>query len=344
MYSPWGFYQFRLAPEGYPTPGSGMLNPVQFYGSAQSFDPSAFNGWTVKGLINFGNQLISPLLADTDTGNMMGDILRAYKGSVIKLNFVPDIGVVQPSFNIDVLNQMKNATVLGQLTFTVDSFKQTSNTRNSACVVQITDDVVNGPYLYSRPMVSNENSTWQANILTSYPGDALAFAGDRILTTQTSETSPELVAEATRLMVGGEVNIRNYDPSSETITVDLYPGTEIAVKCYQYKYVVDSGGARVLKHAGIGYSKTVPATAATLDSNDATSLLPLLVASHFRFHPMSIYYTMDIDDPSAPLGAYDYCGINYDIDNYAVLTSDVVRNIHNAVLVSLFISPVIVKG
>lgn len=65
-------------------------------------------------IIEFGNNLLNPILADEDMGIMSGDILKAFGAdNLVKLANIPEDYFVIPEYNEEVLSQIQNATVLG---------------------------------------------------------------------------------------------------------------------------------------------------------------------------------------------------------------------------------------
>lgn len=105
LYTPHSFYQF-----GYDEDGAGMLTNVPFMTGQLS------NLKTVEQLIQYGNDLINPILSSEDMGIMSGDILKAFGDKVVSLTPVStDYGVL-PVYDKEVLSQMENASMIGYAT------------------------------------------------------------------------------------------------------------------------------------------------------------------------------------------------------------------------------------
>lgn len=85
-------------------------------GRAETFYfPTGVTPVDLPKIINFGNTLLEPLLADEDMGIMSGDILKAFGDSnLVRLATIPEDYFVIPEYNEEVLSQIKNATVIGK--------------------------------------------------------------------------------------------------------------------------------------------------------------------------------------------------------------------------------------
>ena len=113
LYVPDGFYQFTLDESG-----AGMLKfkplmPLGFHVNSRHIGDESL--LTVKDLHAFGDALLEPVLQSEDMNIMSGDILKAYGSeNLYKVPMIPENYVVLPSYNEEVLNQINNATLVGQ--------------------------------------------------------------------------------------------------------------------------------------------------------------------------------------------------------------------------------------
>lgn len=106
MYVPNEFYRFGLKSGG-SGKGAGMLTSVPL------FTPGT-TALTFSDLVNYGDELLNPLLANQDINIMSGDILKAFgEGAMLLLPDVPDDYLCLPSYSKEVLSQMENLTSFG---------------------------------------------------------------------------------------------------------------------------------------------------------------------------------------------------------------------------------------
>lgn len=68
---------------------------------------------TVADLINYGNNLVDPLLQSQDINVMCGDILKAFGDRVHRISGIAEDYTVLPMYNMEVLDQIQNATLIG---------------------------------------------------------------------------------------------------------------------------------------------------------------------------------------------------------------------------------------
>lgn len=65
---------------------------------------------TLDRIIQFGNMILEPLIADEDINIMSGDILKAFGDNVNKLSLVGEDDVILPVYSPEVLTQIQNLT------------------------------------------------------------------------------------------------------------------------------------------------------------------------------------------------------------------------------------------
>lgn len=160
---------------------------------------------TVKQLLAYGNDLLDPLISSEDINIMSGDILKAYgDGGIMKLATIDVDPAFAPVFNVGVLEQMKNATLVGADIVGTDIVQSSSKS-----------------YLQSQPILkptADAGTTFLQN----------CYLENRILTTTTADVDAGLVMENTRLMVGAH-KINTYD-----IALDC--GSELAINARFWFY------------------------------------------------------------------------------------------------------------
>lgn len=113
LYVPDGFYQYTLDGDG-----AGMLKfkpmlPLGFHVDSRHVGDEKL--LTYKDLHAYGDALLEPVLQSEDMNIMSGDILKAFgPENLYKVSMIPENYVVLPTYNEEVLNQINNATLVGQ--------------------------------------------------------------------------------------------------------------------------------------------------------------------------------------------------------------------------------------
>nr|AVX53405.1 putative capsid [Marmot picobirnavirus] len=152
--------------------------------------------YSVDELIAFGNSLLDPIIQSEDMNIMSGDILKAYgQDQLIKLSSVSEATYVVPEFNITVLEQIKNARIIGRPDFIGFGGPGSMDGSSKHVVDQASSQL--HPYLISRPHVQIS----QYNI----PDEAIArtclVENPIVLTTTTPDPDVDVTIENTRFAV-----------------------------------------------------------------------------------------------------------------------------------------------
>lgn len=98
-FRPDGFFKFALDGKG-----AGMLT----YVTTKNVGLYSFSE-----LCALGEELLENITQDEDFGLMSGDLLKAFAGNIIKIDPLPEIYVIEPHYDHEVLDQIMNATLLG---------------------------------------------------------------------------------------------------------------------------------------------------------------------------------------------------------------------------------------
>lgn len=160
MYAPAGFHVFT-----YDSEGKGFLQWRPW---------TAHSTYNIEQLIQMAEDMIQPIIEDEDMNIMSGDILKAYgSNNIITLTSVPEMYNIIPIYDINVLEQMKNATPVTAVNLDITQDAQTSQI---VCDPQVTN-----------PM--------HINLMHS----------NRILTTERDDPTPDIVLEITRLMASADL-------------------------------------------------------------------------------------------------------------------------------------------
>lgn len=320
MYVPIGFLKFTLQNKSGAYMGALELSRFGPYPSG--------NRWTVDQILQYASNLIDPILSSEDFNIMSGDIRKAWgEGSLAALVSLPEYYPIVPVFDIATLEQMKNAICVGD----IDS---------SEPLIQQSD---NGAYLVSKPTVlyqwddDNVQPSMYYNILQQQVNN---FKQNKLLTTTTKDTTPELIMESTRLMPAfvsaGSVS----GPGSQSsVEINVSCGSELATyfKIWYYDYPI-SGGSQLVSNTYQSYDMRMVIEESSTSNPlhyGVGAIQALEKVSHFKFHPFyQVFPIYNQDGNSFTRGC-----IMSDIDNYAILTDQVLQRLHEVALLSLLKVP-----
>lgn len=297
-YAPNAFYKFSRTQDGLPQ-------------LTLSAPPT---GSTFAEASNYLNDLISPLISDEAFNTISGDIKKAFgEENLIKLVELPEKYVLAPVFEIGVLEQMKNADVV------------TPNIP-STVITEVIEDLGGDTTSYLKCELTLD-SQYMGTAISG--GDtAIQTQLQKILTTTTQYTGPELVMESSRCKVAVETG---------SATAPMYTGADYVVGIQILRpdinqatgaitYVVDD---LMTRNGAILWN----------DMNIATSSavhVPLQLIK-FRFAP--IYYIWD----QSGTNTFKLESIVANLDNIALIDNHTLKSIHEAAMLSLFNVPVIGK-
>lgn len=193
MFVPQSYYKFSLDSNGAGQLTQARLFDVAGYiGEVQQSSLLSFDD-----LVEFGNSLLAPVLAQEDFGIMSGDILKAYKGNVRSITMIPEDYVVPFDYSEEVMSQIENATVWSGVT-------------NTNVTQVIPEPGTKAAFLQSQP--STEAFFYLTGALTTQQQQALkvpylnvmkaGYVGGikKMLNFHHDNPTPDEVAVATRLM------------------------------------------------------------------------------------------------------------------------------------------------
>lgn len=316
MYSPAGFYVYANDSET----KAGMLRYQEFLNTT---DLSSLSLYSVKDLLTIGNGMINALMDAGDVSFVSGAIVKTFGNNLISLNLLPEEYFVSPRFDITVLEQMKNATVIPYKAYNKPNLEQ-----NPA-----TNTLIFEPEFDSSKWIESDtpnNNQLKANAIR-------ALQLKKMLQTTTGEVSPAVTMENSRLMVACV-----QDDSIANTVLNLYCGTEICVNAVMYQNSMTSGSTS--NNYGYAAFTHVYPVAVTTDQNfnagsadgSYTRLLTMLRSgSAFDFKPPCyLLSTFSTADSSGVVGN-GYLTYLHDVDNYMVLDDIELRRLHEAALISL---------
>nr|AVX53643.1 putative capsid [Marmot picobirnavirus] len=302
MFNPAGFYMYKLNSDH-----SGMLEYI----------PTNY-GMSIESACGYVSTMLQRLLMSEDMNIMSGDIIKAYgSNGIIKLNMVPTDYSIVPVHDYNVLNQIKNATVV---------FPSVG--------LDIKQDAMHS-YLIANPIaITGTNVTTDPVELRSAVG-LNVLTEDRIITTSVVDPSPSDTIEATRLVVGA-TDFKTVGEDQRQVT--LHFGSEIAVDTYYYTLALEKGadGAEdmITNVNAVQYAHPVSFE----HSNEGIEAIKELnIISKFKFHPCHHVFTILGEEQTSRINVD--CGLNFDVDNYTIVNADTIAHMHSAALINQFNVP-----
>lgn len=306
MYSPTGFWFFT-----YDADGAGKLEFTRFtkYVGEDGL-------MTVDSLLKYGSDMIDVIISNEDMNIMSGDILHAYGQNILRLQSLPEYYPIAPVFDIAVLEQMKNSTLVGQ------GFLE-----GSSDVIQSADK----GYLIYNPLVKHVRAATDQENITMLSW----LSADRILTTTTANVDSSLIMESTRMMAVGDYSNRTV--VDESTYIPLYCGSEIAERAILWQYLSDGNAVSLVHH---DYELNMSLEG--MNADYARAKWALASKSHFRFAPLMIMHWNTF------FGSNTENNMNteylFDVDNYAVMSVTDLRRMHEAAMLNMLNVPLIAKS
>lgn len=312
LYTPKGFLRYDplVKEETNDAGSSGLVYMPLFKGST---------ALTYSQLIQYGNDLLSPILSSEDMNIMSGDILKAYgANSIIKLSPLPERVEFAPIFNGMVLEQMKNATIVNASYD--EAMKCIDGKDGYKAVVQ------DGGKGYLKSKLTTTHTTMSDTDSWAI----IAARGNKVLTTMSPDPTPEIVMEITRLVARAD------DGSG------LYVGSEVVAGMKIYYPTITNGIVT-------GFSSIETKNALIVDrapdNNDealysADNGRLMIYLSSFKFHPEVQVWRLAVGQSKTK----EFIGSIYDIDNFAVISRDEIRKMHETALMSMFSVPSVAKS
>lgn len=307
QYAPAAFWKFKWN----ETTSKGELESVPF---------TTANGASVTALIAYGSDMLSRLIYDEEINIMSGDILKAYGADrVIKLAPLTTDFPIIPIYNLEVLEQMKNATITRADVFTGAGLTQdpTNGWIMHQIVARNTGEGVSTPWMKDATIKAFQS-----------------YVGNRLVTTSSNDVTPEKTMENTRLVAVSNFYQNNGSDSYCLIAC----GSELAVSCeWTYLAVSTVNGIDTVSYA-YKYGQYADAFLCTTDAvQTASETNTVLQSNHFKFKPAQ-YMQFFKQTGSTNAGEFVTSMLSWDVDNYAVLTyQDVLRMHEAAIMNELFV-------
>lgn len=283
--------------------------------------------YTYTDLLNFGNELLDPILQSEDMNIMSGDILKAYgDGNILKLQSLDTSYSIVPVYDEAVLIQMKNAIPVP------DEGGSLAVYQNENHSFLISRAVIN----YSVMADNQDYNDAERETLRKYCyGKVLnSLRGNQFLTVNNEEqATPEMVMEASRLMVSGKADVQ-WNTSAEFMQgkIELNTGSELCVGFTIWKYT--STGAVHYDYDIMKYFMTKGTSNDILVTKSAkyNELAPLC---QFKYHPAICCNQGSMTTVSGNRHfSITQSGPLQMIDNYAVLSADNIAKLHETALLN----------
>lgn len=299
IYVPYGFYKFN--PTKYNT--GGCCEFVKWRSGLNK---------TLSDLIAFGDNLVNAMMEDEDSNIMSGDILKAYgSDKVMKIGAVPLDYTVLPVFDMEVLTQINNATVLGLHNCTVSETQTgpSSPTFNTMDIYQyennlwyqptFTMDDESGHYFYAT------GDTWKQFI--NMPIDMPTAADTMVATRLKAFTSVDWNEDKKTIK-----SLHIKEAGSEFImTARIYTlaGNDLSVSEVNYDY---------------GYNTKM----------DVGMFSTLTDLTNFDSAPLVVTYNYSTEGNQ--VSAFN---IVNDVQNFAIIDSDTLHRMNETAMLSMYTVP-----
>lgn len=357
MFVPFYWYKFGIEQEG-DWAGAPYLDYVRpSYGALMDFDA----------ICNFGNDLLNPLVANEDFNLIGADIIKAFgTNGLFTVTSVPDDYKVYPVYSEEVLDQIENATIMG----------------NPACI-ELGGHALNyGHAVYWDP----NTNTLVPNVYAWVPYDSTntwqllpdVYLSNRLINFRRNDINNDDIMVATRLTVGASEKTFVAD-AGHYITMSGLASEVIASAVIYFFTNADTGKHRLGQTQPIYYGlpladvqpdvtpgMSLPVIHKNVQSAEAAGRVmnrettrQLSLLDLFQRHPSVmiypahefVYRTGDSAEPSD----YSIRGVNFnywdmsvrrlgDVDNYAFFTKDDIKSLSDVALQSEFYVPMTAAG
>lgn len=190
MFNPYGFlYYDQYNAQGTGDQTRGVLKLMPMTGRK--------NLLTREDIYEIGNALINPILASQDINIMSGDILKAFgPENMFKIDYVPEDYIVLPSYSMEVLDQIQNMTMVGDVVAPANNNIAPMYCNQMGTVIVDQVNALNTGYLVNS-MKFCLNDEWQGS--TVRPTGFNYLASNKFVTFQYDNITTANTMEATRM-------------------------------------------------------------------------------------------------------------------------------------------------
>jgi hypothetical protein len=268
-------------------------------------------------LLNIGvirticDTITDTLLGSEDVGIMGGDILKAYgKENLYTIDMIPEDMAVMPLVDPEICSQIMNATCW----FDFYEYDITQNVDIDGGAIEFYPGAV-----------------WRGAHAADTPEDAssvIPACGNRLLNIYHEDPDPSEVIYMTRLTstVTNDPEIKSVD--GQSLGAYLYAfGTEIAGRCHVWTSDVENGNIVNFSNVSLHMFNS--------DFGTPNNELRFERLATFNYHPtmwFTVYSDSTAENPTAN-------AVIQQIENYAMIESEVLYRIHDAAILSMWRVP-----
>lgn len=313
QFVPDGFYRFDLDDSG-----KGKL----------SYQKLQAEEMTVDVIMSYGESLLDNIFGDEDFGLMSGDIIKAYGSNIIGLSSLGEEALVVPEYEEFVLSQFKNASIVGSPNTHGDGTDMITYTVANDSTVQTAGDIVQD---------GRGNLVACDFVAGTKIAQLLDLRSDKIITVTNPMPDINDVFEATRLTCSAlpvDTNVFHIQDATDfdDYDVTVVCGSEIVVAELLSYYIYDEDyGTRI-------FNTTISSSCRTLSVDSAREYL---LSGMFKWSPILRYRNQlpAVDN----VVAVDSMRLISNVDNYTVLTENMIERLHESALLSLTFVPGVSK-
>lgn len=315
MFVPTGFYQF----DNTVTTGSELK--LQWWIDPTQTQP-AFH--TFEQIVEFGNSLLNAVTNDQDTMNISGDLYRAFgKGNIRVLEELTANEILAPSYDEDVLSQIENSVAVG--TPILQTIPSGGATLAQPTISQ-NPSVNNGAIVFDGYYAAGAVNVGGANVY-NYP---LMHKG-ATLNSHVDQPQGKHVLEMTRLI---PVTEQEVPVAVGRIAIGLEShGADLII---QYRICVTNPDNPAAVRFITARTNTIYVSNSGV-LQDTSQLEWVALSQQFDWAPM--IYIVQYTPVAGGVPGLDLKWIAADVDNMTRATSQQMKNIHEAAMLSLFEIP-----
>jgi hypothetical protein len=291
-------------------------------------------------LMEMANEMIDAMMGSEDCGIMSGDIQKAYgDANVWKLSATVEDYQCVPTFNQEVLTQFHNVETLTNGTdgssYTFNTFLPTQTAvhsiRNKVPVTfgQVTQSI-QGIGLIPTLVLNN---VYSETVPCSFEGPNQVH----LLDVPYTDATPENVMVASRCQFN-KYSTRNNNEWTRVLTD---AGSEVITRLEIWMYDWSSGTPELrVRFTGTDWLYAIDRSG-SFTNYAPDAVMDLTIMERWDYHPIIKFDTIHLDTSTTPstfTGA-ELSVFSGDLDNYTIISADVLRRINEVALLSQFDTP-----
>lgn len=302
------------------------IDPTTKVGAASYVSLGTTNS-TFQDLVEFGNNLLEPMITNQDFGIMSGDILKRFgEGALVHPATIGEDYQVLPEYNQEVLSQMENATILQwaapfgpvtQATAVGTGYLKQSSTYNVSYNLGVA--------------ISEDEAQDVGDLLTQ------GTCANKFLNFHHGAVTPEEVMVATRLTCVPKALGVTVNTNYVSVTMDLdNHGSEVISHARIFYFTDATDGSRIVSSFGFGTDTVGVVNANNFQNtiaNMGTYLQLLGYLSQFDWHPAVYPHLIGYSSTNHYVGS-DVRHVVMDLDYYTQVTGPNLYNMAQAALLS----------